>query len=112
MQTKDLRDVVGFSAEGPARHALFETDRLWSQLLCIDRGQQIGPVTDPDSDALFTVVAGRVVIQVNRRRERVGQWGAALVPSGSEVTVTNASSDPAVLLVVAAPPPVPRPLTE
>jgi hypothetical protein len=35
------------------------------------------------------------------------QWDSLLVPAGSELTLKNASPDPAVVLLVAAPPPTP-----
>jgi len=57
-------------------------------------------------------VSGRVVIQVDRRRRRLGQWETALVPAGAELTITNATGDPAVVLLVAAPPPPKRAVTE
>ena len=105
METRDLRDIVAFSEEGPTHHELFETPRLWSELLCLERAQRHGPVSDPSSDAVFAVVAGEVVIQVDRSRKRIGQWSSALAPAGTLVTVTNSSVDPAVVLIVAAPPP-------
>ncbi len=111
VQTRDLKDAVRFSDQGPTRETLLETDKLWSQLLCLDRAQQVGPIADPGSDAVFTVVAGRVVFQVGQRRKRLEQWETALAPAGEQVTVTNASGDPAVLLIVAAPPPPPRQVT-
>lgn len=111
METRDLTDLVDFSPDGPLTQPLLESERLWSQVACLDRNQQIGPIADPDSDGLFTVVAGQVVVQVGRRRKRVSQWGTVLVPAGAEVTVTNASADPAVVLIVAAPPPMDRPVS-
>ena len=105
METKDLRELVSFSPEQPAKHSVLETGRIWSQLLCLERNQQLGPMSDPGSDALFTVVAGKVVLQADRKRSRLGQWEVAVVPAGSAVTVTNASEDPAVVLIVTAPPP-------
>ena len=108
METRDLTELVRFSPEGPAHNSVFESERLWSQLVCLEQGHQLGPITDEASDAVFTVIAGRVVIQVDRRRKRLSQWGSALVPAGTEVTVTNAGGDPAVIFVVAAPPPTPR----
>jgi mannose-6-phosphate isomerase-like protein (cupin superfamily) len=87
---------------------VFDTARLWAEVLCFERSQRVGPVMDPDSDALFTVAAGEAVVQVDTRRKRVAQWDTVLVPAGSEVTVTNASADPLVMFLVAAPPPVPR----
>lgn len=108
MKAKDLRDLVSFSEDGPRRETLFETDHLWSELVCLDLNQQIGPIADPDSDALCTVVAGEVAFQVDRGRKRLPQWGAVTVPAGAELVMKNASSDPAVVLVVTSPPPKPR----
>jgi mannose-6-phosphate isomerase-like protein (cupin superfamily) len=112
VKSENLRDFVHFSPEMVKRTTVFETGRLWSEVVCLDRNQGIGPVKDLDSDALFTILAGQAVFQVNGRRSRLDQWGAVLVPAGEEVTVKNASIDPLVLFVVTAPPPVQRPITE
>lgn len=104
METVDLKDLVQF-AEEPVRSTVFETDRLWTQAVCLDRNQSFGPVADPQADAVLTVIAGEAVILVERKRRRLKQWGAALVPAGSDVTLTNASNDPLVVLIVTAPPP-------
>jgi mannose-6-phosphate isomerase-like protein (cupin superfamily) len=108
VEETNLKDHVHFSPDGVRRETVFDTSRLWAEVLCFERNQQVGPVMDPDSDALFTVAAGQAVVQVDNRRKRVSQWDSVLVPAGSEVTVTNASGDPLVLFLVAAPPPVPR----
>jgi quercetin dioxygenase-like cupin family protein len=107
MEARDLRDLVHFDPDGPATHDLFETEHLWTQLICLERTQRLGPIGDPSSDALFVVVAGEVVIQVDRGRKRVKQWSAVLAPAGGEVTISNASTEPSVILVAAAPPPEP-----
>ena len=107
METKDLRELVRFSPDQPAKWPVLETERLWSQLVCLEPNQRLGPIADPDADALFTVVAGRVVLQVDRRRSRLDQWGVGLAPAGSSVTLANAGADPAVVFIVAAPPPAP-----
>jgi hypothetical protein len=112
MDTKNITDLVNFSEDGPVAETLYETPRLWSQVVCLDTNQQLGPITDADSDGLFTVIAGEVVIQVNRGRRRAKQWTSTMVEAGDTVTVTNATGDPAVVLIVAAPPPVPRPVVE
>lgn len=112
MEAKDLRDLVTFDEDGPAHQALFESEHLWSEVVCLDRNQSIGAISDHDSDALVLVMTGRVVMQVDRGRKRLGQWETALVPAGSELTVTNATGDPAVVLLVAAPPPARRAVTE
>src|SRR3989442_7438191 len=110
MKAKNLKDLVAFSGKGPTHNSVFESDRLWSELVCLERNQQIGPINDRDSDALFLVVAGDVVVQLDRPRKRLSQWGSVLVPAGTDLVVTNASDEPAVVLLVAAPPPAPRQL--
>ncbi len=111
MDSADLRDLVAFEEGQVVRRTVFESDRMLTQLLCLDRSRRYGPVSDPGSDAVMTVVAGEAVFQVDRRRKRLQQWGSVLVPAGAQVTVANASPEPLVVLVNVAPPPVARPLS-
>jgi len=101
----DLRDFVEFEEGRVVRRTVFESDRLWAQVLCVDRNRSYGPVADPGSDAVLTVAAGEAVFLVGKRRRRLKQWGSVLVPAGSDLVVTNASPEPLVVLMVAAPPP-------
>jgi quercetin dioxygenase-like cupin family protein len=112
MEIKDLRDLVHFSEEGPHHAPAFESDHLWSEVVCLERAQELGPISDRDSDAILLLLAGEAAVQVDRGRKRIRQWGAVLVPAGSELTIRNASAEPAVILLVASPPPTPRPLSE
>lgn len=109
MESRDLSELVRFEDDEPTRTTVFETERLWTQLLCLGRNQSLGPVADPAADAVVTVVAGEVVFLVAGKRKRLGQWGAVVVPARAELSIANASADPAVLLIVAAPPPAPQP---
>ncbi len=112
MKTKRLTDLVHFSEEGPRHQTLYESDHLWSEVVCFERNQVLGPIGDPDSDAICTVIAGEVAVQVDRTRKRLGEWGSALIPAGAELIVRNASPEPAVILLVAAPPPTPRAISQ
>lgn len=105
VDTAILTDLVRFSAEGPTRQTVFETDRLWVELICVDQNQEVGPMSDPQADAAVTVIAGEVVVHVGRKHKRLSQWGAALVPAGTEVIIKSASVDPSVVLLMTAPPP-------
>lgn len=107
MQTTTLTDLVRFDADGPTKQTIFETERLWSEVLCLGRNQRTETMSDANADAILTLVAGEVVFQVGGKRKRLKQWGTVLVPAGAALTVANASPDPAVLLVVTAPPPAP-----
>jgi quercetin dioxygenase-like cupin family protein len=105
MQIRSLKDLIHFDPEGVRRETLFETDLLFSEVLCFDAKQHVGPMEDPESDALFTVLAGEARFNVGRRSRTLKQWGAVLVPAGTEVTVINLHDEPLVVMLVAAPPP-------
>ena len=107
MESRTLTDFVHFSPDGVRRETVFETANLWTQVLCFERNQALGPVMDPESDVMFTVIAGEAVFLVDGDRKRLKQWGSVIVPAKAEVFVSNASTDPLVLLLVAAPPPAP-----
>lgn len=111
MENRNLKRFVHFSPEDVRRETVFETPRLWTQVLCFDRNQILGPICDDSSDAVFTIIAGEGVFIVDGRRKRLEQWGTVLVPAGAQVTVTNASTEPLVLLLIAAPPPAPPDVT-
>ncbi len=112
MKAADLRALVRFSEDGPVHAGVAESDHLWSEIVCLNANQSIGPITDPDSDALCLVVTGTVAAQVDRGRKRLDQWETILVSAGTTLVLKNATSDPAVVLLVAAPPPLLRPMTD
>ncbi|HLA94062.1 MAG TPA: hypothetical protein VJO36_11045 [Actinomycetota bacterium] len=112
MEARDLRDLVRFDEDGPRHETVFESEHLWSEVVNLDKNQSLGTIRDDDSDAIVLVVTGKVVVQVDRKRKRLEQWETALVSAGSELFITNATGDPAVVLLIAAPPPVRRAVTE
>jgi hypothetical protein len=105
MKPRDLRDLVWFDDEAARTEVLFETEHIWSQLLCLQGAQGIGPIADTASDAIVSVLAGEVAVQVGKGRTRMSQWHTVLVPAGTELTIRNASEEPAVVQVTTAPPP-------
>ena len=107
VKPRDIRELVHFSDDEPRHQTLFESEHLWSEVICLQGTQGFGPMSDPVSDAILAVISGEVSTQVGKSRARMKQWDSVLVEAGVELTVRNASPDPAVLLVVAAPPPVP-----
>ncbi len=107
MNTRDIRDLVHFSDDEAHHETLLEGEHLWSEVICIQGAQGLGPMRDDTSDALLSVLSGEVSAQVGKGRARLKQWETILIPAGDELTLRNASSEPAVLLLVAAPPPTP-----
>jgi mannose-6-phosphate isomerase-like protein (cupin superfamily) len=107
MKARDIRDLVHFSEDGPRHETLLESEHLWSEVICIQGAQGMGPMIDAASDAVLAVLSGEVSAQVGKGRARMKQWETVLVPAGEVLTLRNASPEPSVVLLVAAPPPAP-----
>src|SRR3954465_10690839 len=105
MKTRNVTDLVYFDEESGRTEVLYETEQLFSQVICLQEAQGIGPVSDATSEGLLVVLSGEVSAQIGRTRARMKQWSSATVPAGDELTVRNASADPSVVLLVLAPPP-------
>jgi hypothetical protein len=105
VKTLDIRDLVAFSDDEPRRRTLVEGSHLWSEVICLQGSQGVGPIRDDGADGLVVVLAGEVATQVGKGRARMKQWETVEVPAGLELTLRNASDEPAVVLLVVAPPP-------
>jgi glyoxylate utilization-related uncharacterized protein len=105
VKTRSLTDLVHFTDDGPRTEVLTETSRLWSQVVCLQGAQGVGPMTDADADGIVMVLAGEVAVQVGKGRARMRQWETVTVPAGAALTLRNASEEPGVVLLVLAPPP-------
>jgi glyoxylate utilization-related uncharacterized protein len=105
METRNLTDLIHFTEESPRIEVLLETEQLWSQVICLQGAQGVGPLTDARADGIVVVLAGEIAAQIGKGRARMKQWESVTVPAGEALSVRNASSDPAVVLLVLAPPP-------
>jgi len=105
VQTRHLTDLVHFTDDSPRTEVLLETGKLWSQVVCLKDAQGLGPMADEAADGLLVILAGEVAVQVGKGRARLRQWGTAVVPAGEDLTLRNASPEPAVVLIVLSPPP-------
>jgi glyoxylate utilization-related uncharacterized protein len=105
MKTRRVTDLVHFDDDDARTEVLFETERIFTQVVCVQGSQGIGPMSDQDAEGLVVVVAGEVAAQIGKARARMTQWESALVPPGEDLTLRNASAEPSVVLLVLAPPP-------
>ena len=105
MNTRKVTDLVHFEDDAARTEVLYETRQLFSQVVCVQGSQGIGPMSDASSDGIVVVLAGEIATQVGKARARMRQWESALVPAGEELTLRNASEEPSVVLLVLAPPP-------
>jgi glyoxylate utilization-related uncharacterized protein len=105
MKTRNVTDLIYFDEEAARTEVLHETEQLFSQVICLQEAQGVGPMQDATSEGLLVVLSGEVAAQIGRDRARMKQWASAIVSAGDELTIRNASSEPSVVLLVLAPPP-------
>ncbi len=105
MKTRTVTDLIYFDDDAARTEVLYETEQLFSQVICLQEAQGIGPMLDASADGLLVVLAGEIAAQVGKGRARMRQWASVSVPAGEELTVRNASEEPSVVLLVLAPPP-------
>jgi glyoxylate utilization-related uncharacterized protein len=105
VKTRKVTDLVHFEDDAARTEILYETEQLFSQVVCVQGSQGIGPMSDASSDGILVVLAGEIATQIGKARARMQQWESVLVPAGEELTLRNASEEPSVVLVVLAPPP-------
>lgn len=105
MKTRNVTDLIHFTEDAARSEVLHETDQLWSQVICLQAAQGVGPLTDERADGIVVVLAGEVAAQIGKGRARMKQWESATVGPGDALTLRNASPEPSVVLLVLSPPP-------
>lgn len=105
MKTRNITDLIHFNEDAARMEVLHETEQLWSQVICLQGAQSVGPLTDDRAEGIVMILAGEVAAQIGKGRARMKQWESATVAPGESLTLKNASPDPAVVLLVLSPPP-------
>lgn len=84
---------------------LFESERFFLDVYCLEPGQAQKAHAHPGSDKVYAVLEGTVVAQVAGEEREIKAGDAVLAPAGSEHGVVNRSQQRAALLVLMAPKP-------
>lgn len=100
----DTRDYVRFSPERATRVRVLDGDRVALDLWCLEPQQSTGVVQFPDSDVVYTVVAGRSWFVTERGDVGLDPLGALLVPAGTVHGIDNRGADPLILAQAMSPP--------
>jgi len=94
-----------FSAEKMAKNNLFETDRFFCDLYCLEAGQSQRPHDHDGSDKVYVVLEGEGTFRVGDEEESLEAGQAVLAPSGEIHGVVNEGPERLVCLVFMAPHP-------
>src|SRR5262245_51374444 len=100
MDVRSLRDARRFAPAKMQKNSLFETDRLWLDVYCLEPGQSQKVHSHASSDKVYVVLEGEVVTTVGAEERTVGADQAVLAPAGEEHGIRNASGSRAAVLVL------------
>ncbi len=85
---------------------LFETDRFFLDVYCLEPGQAQKAHAHAGSDKVYAVLEGSVHARVGGEVQELRAGEAVLAPAGSEHGIENRSQGRAAVLVLMAPKPV------
>jgi quercetin dioxygenase-like cupin family protein len=94
-----------FDAAKMQKLNLFETERFFCDVYCLEPGQAQKQHAHAGNDKVYAVLEGAVVAQISGEERELAVGDAVLVPAGEEHGVVNRSAARAALLVFMAPKP-------
>ncbi len=105
METRKIADEQRFSAEKMQKVNLFETDRMFTDVYCLEPGQSQRAHSHANADKVYVVIEGIARVLVGSEECDVEAGSAVLAPAGIEHGVRNSTEDRLSLLVFMAPNP-------
>lgn len=98
MHKTEIKNLIVFSKEGPAKNIFYDEGNIKAQLMCLKAGQVIPPCK-MSNDVLFFVIRGEGVITVDDERAELSEMVSMVVPSQAESRSISAKTDMVILAV-------------
>jgi len=105
MQVKNVKAEFSFSADKMRKVNLFETQRMFADIYCLEPGQEQKRHSHTGADKIYFVLEGTGRFHIGGVERDLGPDEIVLAPSGVEHGVRNDSANRVVLLVFMAPNP-------
>ena len=105
MDLKNFQTTRRYAAEKLQKLNLFETERFFCDVYCLEPGQEQKPHAHAGSDKLYAVLEGAVEARVGGETALLGPGDIVHAPAGSDHGVRNPGPARAALLVFMAPRP-------
>jgi mannose-6-phosphate isomerase-like protein (cupin superfamily) len=105
METKNVESERRFSAEKMQKVNLFETERMFADIYCLEPGQEQKRHVHAGADKVYFVLEGTGRFHIGGDERELGPDQIILAPAGEEHDVRNESQARLVLLVFMAPNP-------
>ncbi|MGP0564559.1 MULTISPECIES: cupin domain-containing protein [unclassified Nitrospina] len=105
MKVLKVRDQAAFNAEKMSKVSLFDTDRFFCDVYCLEPGQAQKVHAHEGSDKIYYVLEGKGRVTVGAEEKEMSADEITLAPSGEEHGVVNHTDRRLVMLVFMAPKP-------
>ena len=105
METRNIGDLIRFSAEKMQKVPLFDSPSYFCDLYCLRPGQDQRTHSHAGSDKIYYVLRGRGVFHVAGEDKELGSGETVIARPGQDHGVKNASAEDLVLLVFMTPRP-------
>jgi mannose-6-phosphate isomerase-like protein (cupin superfamily) len=105
MDSKNIRAAARFAADKMVKASVFQTERLFYDVYCLEPGQAQKIHSHAGSDKVYLVLSGRAVVAIGDEERELGPDEAVLAPAGVAHGIRNAGSERVTALVVTTPPP-------
>jgi len=106
MKVIALADHQQFSSDKMKKNNLFQTERFFCDIYCLEPGQEQKGHVHGHQDKVYIVLEGQGMFQVGAERQVLGVGQGTLAPAGEEHGVKNHTNHRLKVLVFVAPNPV------
>ncbi|HTO70990.1 MAG TPA: cupin domain-containing protein [Myxococcota bacterium] len=100
--------VWAFSPEKLRKVGLFQTERFFLDVYCMEPGQSQKPHAHEGCDKVYVVLEGKARVHVAGKEQELGAGEAVLAASGEVHGIANAARTRCVVLTFMAPKPGPH----
>ncbi len=105
MEVAEIAALQRFGAEKMQKINLFETERMFCDIYCLEPGQAQQPHAHAGADKVYVVLEGEGEFSVGDERRRLSGGFAVLAPAEIDHGVRNVSDGRLTVLVFMAPNP-------
>ena len=105
MKVLKVGDQIAFNAEKMNKVSLFDSERFFCDVYCLEPGQKQKVHAHDGSDKIYYVLEGKGKVTVGQDERELAADEITIAPSGEEHGVVNHTDRRLVMLVFMAPKP-------
>tara|TARA_Y100001960_G_C14473985_1_gene728343 strand:+ start:350 stop:667 length:318 start_codon:yes stop_codon:yes gene_type:complete len=105
MNILNIRELVAFKSEKLNKVSIFDTDRFFCDVYCLQPGQSQKIHSHESSDKVYFILEGKAKVTVGKEERELKPYEITIATAGEPHGVVNGSDENLVMLVFMAPKP-------